>query len=245
RARAQLAAAQSQATIANTTLQRDRGLLASGALSQAEFDGAEAQAHTAEANRDAARQALDALVHGTRPEEIAQARARAEEARAQLLNAEAGSREEDVRAARAQVEQARARLTQAEINLSEATITAPRDCVVEALDLRPGDILAPNQTAATLVEDDQMFVRAYVPETELGNVHVGDRLAFTVDTFPSHPFMATVQHVNEVGEYTPRNVQTADERADQVFLVRLGITEGRSMLRAGMAATVRLPRRHP
>src|SRR4029079_8282390 len=97
-------------------------------------------------------------------------------------------------------------------------------------------ILGPNQSAATLVESDQMFVRAYVPETELGLVHVGDTVGFTVDTFGTHQFHATVQHVNEVGEYNPRNVQTVDERANQVFLIRLGISEGRDMLRAGMAA---------
>ena len=85
--------------------------------------------------------------------------------------------------ARAQLAQARARLALAGVSLAEANVTAPTDCVVEALDLRPGDILGPNQTAATLVEDDQMFVRAYVPETELGLVRVGTSLAFTVDTF--------------------------------------------------------------
>ncbi len=245
RARAQLAAAESQAGIARETLDRDHGLLASGALSQAEYDSARATEQTAVANRDAARDALDALVHGNRPEVIAQARAREIEARAQWQNARAGSREEDIRAARAQLAEAQAKLAQAEIDVTEANIVAPTDCVVEALDLRPGDILGANQTAATLVEDDQMFVRAYVPETELGLVRVGQRLAFTVDTYPSHPFHAAVQHVNQVGEYTPRNVQTADERADEVFLVRLGITEGRGTLRAGMSVTVRLPRRAP
>src|ERR1700685_3867267 len=100
-------------------------------------------------------------------------------------------------------------------------------------------MLSPTQAAATLVESDQLFVRAYVPETELGLVHVGDTVPFTVDTFASHPFHAVVQHVNDVGEYTPRNVQTVDERANQVYLVRLGVSEGHELLRAGMAVTVR------
>jgi HlyD family secretion protein len=176
---------------------------------------------------------------------VAAARARLAEARAQLENTRLGSRDEDVRVARAQLVQAEARLALAETNLAEATITAPRDCVVEALELRPGDMLAPSQAAATLVENDQLFVRAYVPETELGLVHVGDTVPFTVDTFDGHLFHATVQHVNDVGEYTPRNVQTVDERANQVFLVRLGVVDGHEFLRAGMAVSVRLPRRHP
>ena len=189
--------------------------------------------------------ALAALADGSRPEVVAAARARFAEARAEAENTRLGSRDEDVRVQRAQLAQAQARLAQAENNLVEATIVAPRDCVVEALDLRPGDLLAAGQTAATLVEDDQLYVRAYVPETELGLVHVGDTVPFTVDTFSNHAFKATVQHVNDVGEYTPRNVQTVDERANQVFLVRLGISEGLEYLRAGMSVTVRLPRRHP
>lgn len=245
RARAQLAAAESQQRNAELAASRAAELFKTGAISQAEVDGASSQHQTAVANRDAARMTLEALTGGSRPEEVAAARARLAEARAQLENTRLGSRDEDVRVARAQLLQAQARLALAETNLGEATVVAPRDCVVEALSLRPGDLLAPSQTAATLVEDDQLFVRAYVPETELGLMHVGDTVEFTVDTFGSHAFHATVQHVNDVGEYTPRNVQTVDERANQVFLVRLGVNDGREFLRAGMAVTAKLPRRHP
>jgi HlyD family secretion protein len=245
RARAQLAAAESQLKNAELAEGRTAELFKTGAIAQAEVDSTRSQRETALGNRDAARMALAALADGSRPEVVAAARARLAEARAQLENTRLGSRDEDVRVQRAQLVQTQARLALAETNLVEASIVAPRDCVVEALDLRPGDLLGPSQSAATLVEDDQLFVRAYVPETELGQVHAGDTVPFTVDTFGGHEFHATVQHVNDVGEYTPRNVQTVDERANQVFLVRLGVAEGREFLRAGMAVTVRLPRRHP
>ncbi len=244
-ARAQLAAAESQLKSSELAANRSAQLAKTGAISQAEVDNAASQLETARANRDAARSALEVLADGSRPEVIAAAHARLAEARAQLENTRLGSRDEDVRVARAQLLQTQARLSLAETNLAETTITAPRDCVVEALDLRPGDMLGPNQAAATLVEGDQLFVRAYVPETELGLLHVGDTVPFTVDTFEKHAFHAVVQHVNDVGEYTPRNVQTADERANQVYLVRLGVADGQEHLRAGMAVTVRLPRRHP
>jgi len=244
-ARAQLAANESQLQSAQLAATRDTELFKTGAVSKAELDNATSLLDTARANRDAARSALDVLADGSRPEVVAAARARLAEAHAQLENTRLGSRDEDVRVARAQLVQTQARLALAETNLAETAITAPRDCVVEALDLRPGDMLAANQAAATLVEDDQLFVRAYVPETELGLVHVGDTVPFTVDTFADHAFHAIVQHVNDVGEYTPRNVQTVDERANQVYLVRLGVADGQQMLRAGMAVTVRLLRRHP
>lgn len=244
-ARAQLAATDSQVKSAELAASRNDALLKGGAVAQAEVDNAATALETARANRDAARSALAVLADGSRPEVVAAARARLAEARAELENTRLGSRDEDVRVARAQLVQAQARLALAETNLAETVISAPRDCVVEALDLRPGDMLGANQAAAKLVEDDQLFVRAYVPETELGLVHVGDTLPFTVDTFGGHAFHALVQHVNDVGEYTPRNVQTVDERANQVYLVRLGVTDGQELLRAGMAVTLRLPRRHP
>jgi HlyD family secretion protein len=244
-ARAQLAAADSQLKSAELASGRNAELVKTGAIAQAEVDNAASQLETARANRDAAKSALAVLADGSRPEVVAAARARLAEAHAQLENTRLGSRDEDVRVARAQLVQAQARLALAETNLAETSITAPRDCVVEALDLRPGDMLGANQAAATLVENDQLFVRSYVPETELGLVHVGDTVPFTVDTFKDHAFHAKVQHVNDVGEYTPRNVQTVDERANQVYLVRLGVADGQDHLRAGMAVTLRLPRRHP
>ncbi len=244
-ARAQLAATTSQLKNAELAASRSVELWKTGAIAKVELDNTASQLETARANRDAAKSALAVLADGSRPEVVAAARARLAEARAQLENTRLGSRDEDVRVARAQLVQAQARLAIAETNLAETSIAAPRDCVVEALDLRPGDMLAASQAAATLVEDDQLFVRAYVPETELGLVHVGDSVPFTVDTFAGHDFHAEVQHVNDVGEYTPRNVQTVDERANQVYLVRLGVAEGHELLRAGMAVTVRLPRRHP
>ncbi len=244
-ARAQLAAAESQLKNAQLAATRNAELFKTGAIAQAEVDNAVSAVDTARANRDAAKSALAVLADGSRPEVVAAARARLAEARAQLENTRLGSRDEDVRVARAQLVQAQARLALAETNLAETSVVAPRDCVVEALDLRPGDMLSPNQGAATLVESDQLFVRAYVPETELGLIHVGDTVPFTVDTFGNHEFHALVQHVNDVGEYTPRNVQTVDERANQVYLVRLGVSDGQDHLRAGMAVTVRLPRRKP
>jgi HlyD family secretion protein len=59
-----------------------------------------------------------------------------------------------------------------------------------------------------------------------------------VDSFPDRAFRGVVKHINDVGEYSPRNLQTADERADQVFATRIGIRDGREQLRAGMAAFI-------
>src|SRR5262249_14937904 len=122
------------------------------------------------------------------------------------------------------------------------TIRSPRAARVETLDLRPGDIVAPNGAAATLLEEDQLYVRIYVPETLIGHIHVGDPVPVTVDSFPGRSFQGVVEHINAVGEYPPRTLQTADERADQVFAARVGLKEGRDELRAGMAAFIQVPK---
>ena len=106
------------------------------------------------------------------------------------------------------------------------------------MDLRPGDLIQPNQPVARVLETDQLWVRVFVPETELGKVTVGQKVDVHIDTFPERAFPAHVSSVSERAEYTPRNVQTAEQREDQVFAVRLLIIPAPE-LKAGMTATVR------
>ena len=241
-ARARLA--QTQVTVDKAQLDQTRAadLLSKKAISQAEADNADSALKSAIALRDAARAALDELEHGTRKEDVAQAAARALEAQASAKLVQAGARVEDLRAAKGAVDAAQGRLDQIDASIAELSIRASVSGRIESLDLRPGTILAPPATAATLVERGQLFVRIYVPETQLGRVHVADDVPITVDSFPNRTFKGKVEHINAVGEYTPRNLQTADERANQVFATRVGIVEGEKDLRAGMAAFIRVPK---
>jgi membrane fusion protein YbhG len=241
-AKARLAAQEVAAEKAKLDDGRMHTLLSSGAAAQAEVDNADAVLKTAVATRDALREQLDELKNGSRREELAQAAARALEASASEKLVKAGSRVEDIDAARGQVEAAQGRLDQIKTLLDELTVRAPRASRVEALDLRPGDIVAPNATCATLLEDDQLYVRIYVPETLIGHLTVGAEVPVTVDSFPGKTFKGVVEHINAVGEYSPRNLQTADERADQVFASRVGLKSGADVLRAGMAAFIQVPK---
>jgi multidrug resistance efflux pump len=241
-AKARLVAA--QVTVDKTKLDADRAekLFASESISQGQLDDAQAALRGATAQRDAAKQELDELQNGSRREDIAQAAARALEARANAKLVAAGSRVEDIEAGQASVLAAQGKLDQMDVLLAELVVRAPRASRVESLDLRPGDILGPNATAATLIEDDQLYVRIYVPETQIGHVHPGQEVPISVDSFPNRAFRGVVEHVNAQGEYSPRNLQTADERADQVFAARVGLREGAGELRAGMAAFIHVPK---
>jgi HlyD family secretion protein len=233
-----------QVAVDKAQLDSDRAhrLIQSGSISQAEADNADTALRGALAQRDNAKQSLDELVNGERKEDIAQAAARAQEAQASAKLVVAGTRVEDLKAARASVDGAQGRLDQIRVMIDELLVRAPRPARVESLDLRPGDILAPNATAATLLEDDQLYVRIYVPETRIGRIKVGEEVPITVDSYPGRAFKGVVEHINSVGEYSPRNLQTADERADQVFATRIGLREGKDELRAGMAAFITVPR---
>ncbi len=233
-----------QVAVDKAQLDADRAhkLVSTGAISQAEVDNAESALRGAIAQRDNAKQSLDELQNGERKEDIAQAAARAQEAQASAKLVVAGSRVEDLKAARAVVDGAQGKLDQIRVMIDELAVRSPRPARVESLDLRPGDILAPNATAATLLEDDQLYVRIYVPETRIGLIKVGEEVPITVDSFPGRAFKGVVEHINSVGEYSPRNLQTADERADQVFATRIGLREGGDELRAGMAAFITVPR---
>ena len=232
--------AQAQATVDKAQLDAERThhLLAVQAITQEEADAADTTLKSAKAERDALQQVLTQAQAGAREEDKAQAAARAQEADAAAKLVIAGARVEDLRAGEAQVVAAKARIDQLDVEIAELVIHAPNAARVEALDLRPGDILSPNAPAATLLEDGQLYVRIYVPETEIGKIKVGDVVPISVDSFPGRTFKGKVEHLNEQGEYSPRNLQTADERADQVFGTRIGLLEGADQLRAGMAATI-------
>lgn len=214
----------------------------SGAAVPADMDNVDMSLKAAVAQRDALKQQLDELKNGSRREEVVQARAREMEQAASVRLVVAGSRVEDLKAAKAEVDGAQGRVDQIQSMIDELTISSPLPARVEALDLRPGDIVAPNATAAVLLEEKQLYVRIYVPETLLGHLRPGQDVDMFVDSFPNKTFHGKVEHINQVGEYSPRNLQTADERADQVFATRVGLKDGFDELRAGMAAFIRVPK---
>lgn len=150
-----------------------------------------------------------------------------------------GTRPEDIAAARAQVEQQENRLSSLLKQRSETEVRSPASGVVQSLGLRPGDLVAPNQPVAEILEAGQLWVRVYVPETLLGLVHVGQAVRVRVDTFPNLWFKGHVASVSSQGEYTPRNVQTRAQRAEQVFGVKV-LVDPDPRLKAGMAAEVDL-----
>jgi HlyD family secretion protein len=150
----------------------------------------------------------------------------------------ARSQEKSVEAARMRVIQARAQLADIDAQLGEMQVTAPSDCVLEVLSVKVGDVLPANREVATLLLPQHLWVRVYVPEPWLGLIKIGDHVRVRVDSFRDKDFDGVVEQVNRQAEFTPRNVQTVEDRIRQVFGVKIRLPSGEDRLRAGMAADV-------
>jgi multidrug resistance efflux pump len=202
-----------------------------------EIRSARAQAE----NADRERERWKALVEkGVAPQQqYDTAATQAKTAREALLELERGTRPEDIAAAKATLEAEQRQLGYLERQRAESLVKAPVAGVIESMDLRPGDLVGPNQPVARMLEPSQIWVRVYVPEPQLGRVRVGQQARIKVDTYPNREFPGRVVEIRTQSEYTPRNVQTLDQRMDQVFGVKVAIDPAPE-LKPGMAATVRL-----
>ncbi len=238
-ARAALAAAEADVSNADTAFQRVKRLRETGDLSQQELDAAGFRLENLRARRDAEKKRLDLLLNGSRKEDVRAAEERFRQAQEAERLVLAGPRSEEIADSRAQLAEAQARLEQLKVTLAEGQVLAPAAATVEVLTIRPGDLLTPNQPVARLLEKDQLFVRIYVPEPQLGNVKVGQRAKITVDTF-NESFDGVIEQINTQGEFTPRNVQSRDERNHLVFGVKIRINNRDGKIKAGMAADVTL-----
>src|SRR5262249_55007918 len=137
--------------------------------------------------------------------------------RARLALLLAGTRPEDVAEAQARVGEARGRLKETEAQLAEAVVLAPGAAVVAVLSVRPGELVAPNQPVVRVLRTDDLWVKVYVPETKLARVHLRQPLEVMVDGYPGRRFAGEVRQIAADSEFTPRNVQSVDERKHQVF----------------------------
>ncbi|MEO8382062.1 MAG: efflux RND transporter periplasmic adaptor subunit [Acidobacteriota bacterium] len=150
-----------------------------------------------------------------------------------------GTRKEELELARAHVEQQERRLASLTKQRDETLVRSSVAGTIQSFGLRPGDLVAPNQTVAEILEPSEQWVRIYVPETLLGLVHVDMPVKVRVDTWPDVWFDGHVATVASKGEYTPRNVQTRAQRAEQVFGVKI-LVKPDPRLKPGMAVEVDL-----
>ncbi len=217
-------------------LARLQTLLAAGAIAQANVDAASTGVRVAESAVTAASGQVQ--------------RARAALAAAQTMPLEVEAQAESVRAAERQLDTARAALTAAAAQVQaavaarddlhatheEARVYAPASGVVITRVVNAGEVVPAGTSLVTLVDMEALWLKVYIPEPELGKIRLGAPARVYVDAFPDRAFAAKVTEISQRAEFTPKDVQTREERVKQVFAVKLAVENPGGVLKPGMPA---------
>ena len=180
------------------------------------------------------------MVKGERQEDKDIADADAKRAEAEWRLMDEGTREEDKRSAQYRMAELEAKLAELAAQVKESEVAAPETCTIEVLAVRKGDLVAPMQPVVRVLRADDLWVKVFVPETELGKVRLGQTVKVKVDSYPRERFDGTVVHIASISEFTP---QRSEHRSThhQVFGVRFAWTTFAGVFKAGMAAEVMRP----
>jgi HlyD family secretion protein len=240
-ARNDLESAEADLKLSEEELARADRLWQRRSVPQSELDAARASYDRARGRALAAKARSDMLKTGSRREDKAEAVALLQQAQANLRLLQAGTRREDVEAQKAKVVETRAKLLELKANLDEAIVKAPSRCVVDIISVRPGDLVAPGQIVVRVLQAEDLWVKVFIPETELGKIRLGQPATVTVDSYPDKKLAGAVVFLSTQSEFTPRNIQSVDERRHQVFAAKVRVADPRGVFKSGMAAQVALP----
>jgi HlyD family secretion protein len=235
--------AQAEAALAPRQLEYRRAgqMLDGGLISQQQFDAARAASQAAEAALAAARQRLALVREGPRREDIAEGEARLRSADAGVAAAETGRKEIDVERAgletlRARYREIGAQLDVAKSQLGYTAVRAPIDGVVLTRNMENGEVANPGTPVATLADLDNLWMNLYVPEMEIGRLKLGRPVGIRVDAFPDERFKGTVSFISSEAEFTPKTIQTEEERIKLVYRVKVSLENTGQRLKPGMPA---------
>ena len=171
------------------------------------------------------------------------AQAQARQARQTLALARKGPRQEQIDQGRSRLQEAEAALALAEERLGYALLTAPSAGLVIAKNIEPGEQVAIGTPVVTIGDVTTPWLRAYIPETELGRVKVGQKARITTDTWPGKVYDGLVSFISPEAEFTPKNVQTEKERVKLVYRIKITIPNPAMELKPGMPADAEIETR--
>jgi HlyD family secretion protein len=161
-------------------------------------------------------------------------------AQARLDAVKVGASKEQVAVTEAQVKQAAAALNVLQVQTAKMSVKSPATGIVTRRTLHQGEVTAPGASLLTVASLDPVKLTIYVPETQIGQIKIGDSIDVQVDSFPGRTFKGSVTFIASQGEFTPRNVQTKTERVNIVFAVRVQIPNANLDLKPGMPADATL-----
>lgn len=243
RAAASLEGTKSQMELAKSDHDRYRQLHEDGVISVREYDVYRKKYETAlSANEEArarlrsAKEKLSLRKEGPRPEQIEQARAALRQAKAAYDLIKAGPRVETIRQARAKVEVASEALRQAEQQAAYTKLHTPFDGVILSKAAEPGEYLNVGSPVVTVGNLDRVFLRAYINETDLGRIKLGQEVDVFTDTYPEKVFKGRISFISSQAEFTPKSVQTSEERVKLMYRIKIDLSNPDRALKPGMPA---------
>jgi HlyD family secretion protein len=215
-AREALSQANDNLRSAQDDFQRTESLFKVAAATKKQRDDAETRSTTAQAQANAAEQALKKLLNFARPE--------------------------DVKAALARLDQAVYSVRLLEKAIKDCTVLSPTDGVVTEKLVEEGELAAPGSGLFVITYLDTVKLTIYIPETELGNISLGQKARISIDSRPGAVSSGVVTYISPVAEFTPRDIQTKDERVKLVYAVKVEIPNPEGVFKPGMPADAALDR---
>jgi len=235
-AQARVDQAQAAAAYAKKEHDRLKSLVESRIIAQRDYDQAKSAWVQAEEALNVARQSLKLAREGARKDQVGQARAAVSETRETLRLAENGPRKETIAQASARVEQAEAAVSLSKTRLSYATLSSPLSGLILSENAEPGEYLSAGTPVVTVAGLEKVYLRAYIAETDLGRVKVGQEVKVTTDTYPGKVYQGRISFIASEAEFTPKNVQTQKERVKLVYRVKISLDNPKMELKPGMPA---------
>lgn len=150
--------------------------------------------------------------------------------------AQEGSRKEDIAIAQANLKQAGSSLGLSRVNLNYAVLRSPSTGVITVRQAELGEVVAPGTPVVTIADLDHIWLRAYVAETDLGRIHWGQDAVITTDTYPGRQYHGRISFIASDAEFTPKSVQTYEERVTLVYRIKIDIDNSNHELKPGMPA---------
>ena len=208
-------------------------------VSLTELDAAKAAMLRSKSQSNSSAKHLEMLLKGSRIEDLSEAKAAVEKMKSDYELVKRGARDEELRQAKAQVAEVSARIHELDTQLAECSILAPDDCLVEVIGIRHGDFAPPNVPVIRVLYTGDQWIKAYVPETQLAFIKLNQQVIVMHDG-STREYEGQVSHIANISEFTPRNVQSPDERHHQVFGIKVLVRDAAGVFKSGMAASIRI-----
>ncbi len=240
-AQAAVDSAQAEFDRAQRDWDRARTLYKNDDISTAQYDQYRSRFESADAVRAQAAERRALVLAGPRTEQIEAAAAQVERARASLKMAESNTleirrREQELPLRRAEIERARASLALIETQIADTTVVSPVDGVVLVKAADVGEVLAAGTTVVTIGDIDHPWLRAYIAQPDLGKVKFGMPVDVTTDSYPGRIYKGRVSFISSEAEFTPKQIQTQDERVKLVYRIKIDLENPQHELKSNMPA---------